>query len=107
MLIGDFSKQPAEKLRKGINFAGWLYANETIASYTVSVVSEDGSEAPAQMTIADDGDGSEIATGGQSLMLRFDGGTDGVSYIATVKATTSAPFGQLKEVELRVAVQEE
>ena len=94
MILGRFTKQPAETLDYDIDFSEFFADGDTIQSVTSVVVS------PAGLT-----KGSTFVNSGTIVKQWLSAGTDGVKYKITVTVTSGA--GRVKQVEFYVRVKDE
>lgn len=92
MIIGTFSKQPAEVLDYAIDLTQWLASGD----YAVSQVTT----AAAGITV----DSTLILNSGREIRVWLSGGTSGQRYKIQVLFTTTD--GRKKEFEFVVKVQE-
>lgn len=93
MSIQRFTKQPGETLDYDFDFTKWFgKRTDTIDSYTVAVSSG----------ITKVGD----TRTGKVIKVVLSGGTDGQSYLVTVKITTTSTPALVKEHEILVKVKE-
>ena len=92
MIIGTFSKQPAEVLDYAIDLTQWLASGD----YAVSQVTT----AAAGITV----DSTLILNSGREIRVWLSGGTSGQRYKIQVHFTTAD--GRKKEFEFVVSVKE-
>jgi len=97
MILGTYSKQPAEKLDYDIDFSEWLPIGDTIQSNVVDVEIEPD----ANLTVISPG---IISANGKVVKVWVEDGTSGLTYQVNIIATTVG--GRVKEVEFKVRVKE-
>lgn len=94
MKIGQFKKQPAEKLRYTIDYSAWLSTAETITGFSYVI-------SPSGALAIDDPNTIETSN---TVSFIVTGGTDNTDYKVTVQITTSN--AQLKEDEIYYEVRD-
>lgn len=96
-----FKKQPAEMYPIGIDFTGKLPSGATLASATVSALSmSDGSNQTGTVLQS-----STATIVGTQALIRVLGGTHGIQYQITFRATLST--GDVLEEEVYMYVEEQ
>jgi hypothetical protein len=102
MIIGKFTKQPAEVLDYDIDFSEFLADGDTLLSTGDPAVPSplDVAVTPIGLTL-----GPTFVLGGVTLKQWLSGGTDGIKYKVTVTATSNA--GRVKQVEFVIKVKDE
>lgn len=94
MVLAAVTQQPSDVRDYDIDFDQWFPAGDTIVQAVV-VASPAMPEAPS----------TAIAPSGRRVKVWvYDGGTDGLTYTLTLKASTND--GRVKEVELAVTILE-
>lgn len=97
---GVFTKQPNETFPVDVSFANRLASGESVASKAVSArVADTGADATADVITSSSLDSPTVT-------VIVKGGTDGVNYIITVRATTDAAVPAVHEADLYMAVAE-
>jgi hypothetical protein len=102
MIIGRFTKQPAETLDYDIDFSEFLGPGDTLVSSGSPPVPSPLNVAvtPAGMTLVN----TFVTNNGTSIKQWLAGGTDGVRYKITLTVTSNN--GRVKQVEFLVRVKE-
>jgi len=93
-LIGTAKQQPNDVQDYDIDFSEWFPVDDFITSAEVDV--SPSMPTPPSYAISPDGKRVKVWV--------YNGGTSGVTYQVTVRATTND--GRVKEVELRVKIKE-
>ena len=91
MILGTYTKQPADVLDYDVDYAEFLNGTDTLASKTVTAT-------PTGINV----DSSTIV--GTRVKVWLSGGTNGVTYKVTVTATTGD--GRVKQDEFKVKVKD-
>lgn len=92
MILGNFTKQPVDVVDYDIDYSEWLSEGDTLESASVTV-------APATNLVID-----SVFVNDPRIKIWVSGGTNGVTYKATVTATTAD--GRVKQDEFRVKVKD-
>lgn len=102
MLIGKFTKQPAETLDYDIDFSEFLSDGDTLVTTGNPPVPD-----PLNVVISPSGmtAGPTLVLDGTTIKQWLSGGTDGQKYKITITATSNA--GRVKQVEFTVRVKDE
>ena len=102
MILGRFTKQPAETLDYDIDFTEFLADGDLLVTTGDPPVPEPLSVTvlPAGLTL-----GPTVVLGGLKVKQWVSGGTNGVSYKVTLTLTSNA--GRVKQVEFVVRVKDE
>lgn len=102
MILGKFTKQPAETLDFDIDFSEFLSDGDSLVTVGDPPVPSplDVVVSPVGLTL-----GLTIVVGGSVIKQWVSGGTDGQKYKITLTATSNA--GRVKQVEFIVRVKEE
>lgn len=102
MILGKFTKQPAETLDYDIDFSEFLSDGDTLVSTGDPPVPSplDVVVAPSGLTL-----GPTLVIDGLVIKQWVSGGTDGQKYKITLTATSNA--GRVKQVEFTVRVKDE
>lgn len=95
-LLGSLTKQPAEVLDFDISYVTVLAGRSDI------IVTKATAVTPTGLTVA----ASTINASGNGIKVVVSGGTDGVTYIVTVTATSNATPALIYEDEVTVIVEE-
>ncbi len=90
-IIGSQKQQPSETLDYDIDFSDWLPAGDVITTVQLSVDQ-------AGLTLS-------YALQSPKVKVWCSGGTNGITYKITVKATTND--GRVKEVEFKLKVKDD
>lgn len=85
-ILATYTKQPAERKDYDLDYSDWLPNGDTVASATATV-------SPSGLTVD-----APVVVSGKTVKLWVSGGTGGVKYKVTVKATTTV--GRIDEEEL-------
>lgn len=94
MMLGTFTKQPAEIIDYDVDYTDWLDGTaDSVLSATVTIVSS----LPADATPLTD---LSTYINTQRVKMWMSGGTNGATYKITVKATTTN--GRIKEDEFKI-----
>lgn len=102
MILGKFTKQPAETLDFDIDFSEFLSDGDSLV-----VVGDPPVPSPLDVVVSPVGLtlGPTIVVNGLVIKQWVSGGTDGQKYKITLTATSNA--GRIKQVEFIVRVKEE
>ena len=102
MIIGKFTKQPAEVLDYDIDFSEFLADGDTLVS-----VGDPAVPSPLNVVVTPAGLalGPTCELGGVGIKQWLSGGTAGTTYKVTVTATSNA--GRIKQVEFVIRVKDE
>lgn len=96
MFLNRYIQQPGEKLKRIIDYARWLEADELIQS--VTAVISPATDVPLTCnTIV-------IDPGGKKIAYFIEGGEDGTSYTVTLTIVTQT---QRREDEIEIEVEEQ
>lgn len=91
MIIGNFTKQPADELDYDVDCSRWLIANDTISTVVISI---DGAGLVNPSTLISS----------NRFKVWLSGGMNGTSYKVTATITTDG--GRVKQVEFKVKVKD-
>ncbi len=91
MIIGEFEKQPWERLDYDVTFAPWLTPGDNLKELAASV-------SPVGLTVESPVNNDPL------VKVWISGGTDGVKHKVTVQAETDD--GRKKEVEFTLKVKD-
>ena len=102
MILGKFTKQPAETLDYDIDFSEFLSDGDTLVS-----TGDPPAPSPLDVVVAPSGLtlGPTLVIDGLVIKQWVSGGTDGQKYKITLTATSNA--GRVKQVEFTVRVKDE
>jgi hypothetical protein len=95
-ILGRFTQQPNEDIRRLVNAVNWLVEGETILTVTAAI---DETTTPPLVI-----DRIVIGPDGDKFAYYTSGGLDGTEYTVTFTTTTSA--GQTREDELLFSIKE-
>lgn len=102
MILGKFSKQPAETLDYDIDFSEFLADGDTLVS-----VGDPPVPSPLNVVVDQPGMtlGPTFVLNGKTVKQWVSGGTNGVKYKVTITVTSNG--GRVKQVEFVIRVKDE
>lgn len=96
MILGKYTKQPAEVSDYDIDFVGWLRSGETLTSSTATVACQTGNDSSLLV--------SSVTISSTIVRVRLSGGLAANEYKVTTRTTSSS--GRVDESEFIVKVKE-
>lgn len=95
MLLGRYTQQPGEKLKRILDYASWLESSETITGVTAAI---DNTTEPALLVPL-----IVIDPAGKKFAYYVSEGADGETYTVTFTVTTQT---QIRKDEIEIEVED-